>query len=346
MPPAGTHATDLLVKVRNEPKTNLANFPAFAGVYECREPRQHCAIMIALPSPFTVRMKQIPAISAVAILLACIHSARGQAAPDTTPDPLPIQSAARPFNLSIVGPVYAAGSDARSADFQANQLPGMMETINANLGEYAPLANISSTALDPSKLVLSTASQVRVYFLGEGAGYRNTLGINLDGTGISSGNPQLIFPNASSHETYYTWGRGTSEANRSSVEPLIAGDFVDLGTLAAGQKLDFFMLANGALTPSISRVWTADSSYNSDGIQHMASFAVTDSAYLLMSFEDLSGGGDLDYNDLVFAVEIGAANVQALANPEPQAVLSLLVLGAAVIIARRRLGASCSPAAA
>ena len=122
------------------------------------------------------------AVAATAAALACANAALAQAA-DNTPDPLPIQSAARPFNLSIVGPVYAAGSDARSAAFQANELPGMMKTVNANLGEYAPLANVSSTALDPSKLVLSTAAQVRVYFLAEGAGYHNTLGINLTGTG-------------------------------------------------------------------------------------------------------------------------------------------------------------------
>ncbi len=284
-------------------------------------------------------LRRACAAAATAAALACANGALAQSA-DTTPDVSPFQAAARPFNLSIVGPVYAAGSDSRSATFQANELPGMMKTINENLGEYAPLANVSSTALDPSKLVLSTAAQVRVYFLGEGAGYHNTLGINLSGTGIASGNPKLVFPDASSHETYYSWGRGTSATTRSATEPLIAGDFVDLGMLAAGQKLDFFMLANGASTPAKSRVWTADPSYNSDGIQHMASFAVNNSAYLLMSFEDLAGGGDQDYNDLVFAVEIGVANVQALANPEPQAVLTILVLGGAVLIARRRLSAS------
>lgn len=273
----------------------------------------------------------------IAASLTCAGTSFAQPAVDNTPDPLPIQSAARPFNLSIVGPVYAAGSDARSAAFQANELPGMMKTVNANLGEYAPLANVSSTALDPSKLVLSTAAQVRVYFLAEGAGYHNTLGINLTGTGIASGNPRLVFPDASSHETYYTWGRGTSATTRSAAEPLIAGDFADLGTLAAGQKLDFFLVADGANYASKARVWTADSSYNSDGIQHMASFAVNNSAYLLLSFEDLTGGGDRDYNDLVFAVEIGAANVQALANPEPRAVLVMLVLAGAVLAVRRRL---------
>ena len=47
--------------------------------------------------------------------------------------------------------------------------------------------------------------------------------------------------------------------------------------------------------------------------------------------------GDRDYNDLVFAVEIGTKNVQALANPEPHQILTFLLLGATVYIVRRRL---------
>ena len=75
---------------------------------------------------------------------------------DNTPNVSPVQAAARPFNLDITGPVYLAGSDARSAAFQANELPAMMNTVNQNLGEFKPLSDISSKALDPSKLVLST----------------------------------------------------------------------------------------------------------------------------------------------------------------------------------------------
>ena len=54
-----------------------------------------------------------------------------------------VQSAARPFNLDIAGPVYLAGSDSRSAAFQANELPAMMNTVNQNLSEFKPLTDIS-----------------------------------------------------------------------------------------------------------------------------------------------------------------------------------------------------------
>lgn len=59
---------------------------------------------------------------------------------------------------------------------------------------------------------------------------------------------------------------------------------------------------------------------NPDGINHVVSFAyaMKDSPYLILGFEDLYGGGDRDFNDLLFAVDIGAINVAALTGtPEP-----------------------------
>jgi len=255
---------------------------------------------------------------------------------DVTPDASPVQSAARPFGLNIAAPVMLAASDAQSAQFQTEQLPELMKVVNSNLGETRKLSDFSSKALDPSKLVMSTDAQVRVYFLGEGAGYKNTLGYNLSGTGIREGAPKLIFPDASSRVSWYN---STGVGPRSASEPLFAGDFVDIGKVSAGQKLDFFLIANGAASyPNPATVWTANTAYNSDGLQHMASFAVAGSPYLLLSFEDVRGGGDMDFNDLVFAVEIGAANVEALANPEPHEILTFALAGGLVWFARRRFG--------
>lgn len=255
-----------------------------------------------------------------------------------------VQSAARPFNLDIASPVYLAGSDAKSADFQSNSLPGLMNLVNENLREYQAVSDVGTKALDPTKLTLNTAAQVRVYFLGEGAGFWNTLGVNLNGTGPVSGDPLLIFPNASSHDSWYNYN-SSPDAARSTSAPLRAGDFVDMGTVAGGTTLDFFLLADGARSPSLSRTWTADTTLNSDGLQHVVSFAVQDSPYLLIGFEDLAGGGDRDYNDVVFAVEIGAANVTALANPEPHTVLSLLLLAGAVLYFRGHLARRTEEAA-
>jgi len=245
----------------------------------------------------------------------------------------PIQSSARPFGLDIVDQVQLAGSDSDSAEFQTDVLPTVNEWINLNLSENQAVEVTSSIKLDPSKLSLATASDARVYFVGEGAGYHNTLGFNTGGGGISTGNPLLIFPDASSSSSYY--GGVSNTGVRSASAPLLPGDFVDLGTLEAGTQLDFFLISNGA--NGGTNVFSTDTSVNPDGIDHVVAFALTDSPYLLIGFEDLYGGGDLDYNDLLFVVDIGTTNVEVLTSaPEPS---SLMILGSFIVFAaylRRR----------
>ena len=230
----------------------------------------------------------------------------------------PYQSPARPYGLNIAAPVQLAGSDAASANFQANYLSGMLTLINERLGERVPQHNVSTLALDPAKLTLSTEAAVRVYFLGEGAGYRNSLGFNTltasmqPGSGIVNGLAKLIFANAST----------PANGSRTMQDPLLAGDFVDLGTKAAGSLLDFFLIANGAY--GNGNVFTANTARNADNTPHVVSFVVANSPYLIIGFEDLWNGGDKDYNDLVFAVNIGAQNVKNLISaPEPATLLTM-----------------------
>ncbi len=244
---------------------------------------------------------------------------------------LKVQSDARPYDLDIVAPVMQAGSDEASAEFQAEVLPDMLDFIDANLSETQTVSNLSSITLDPSKLYLANDANVRVYFLGEGAGYHNTLGFNTDGASIYDGDPFLIFPDASSIDSYYPYGDSTTWRNRSA--PLLPGDFVDLGTFSAGTQLDFFLIADGA--NGGSNIWSTDASVNADGLVHTVSLAQPGSPYLLIGFEDLWGGGDKDYNDLLFAVDIGAANVSYLANPEPSTWLIMALLAAGVVYASR-----------
>lgn len=250
--------------------------------------------------------------------------------------PSPIQSKVRPFGLDIVGPVMRAGSDATAADFQKNALPGITAFVNATLPESQALSD-SASLLDPSKLSLKTAADVRVYFVGEGASYANTLGFNTTGTGVASGDPQLIFPNASSNTSL----TGDQSGPRNSSNPLLPGDFVNLGQMNAGTQLDFFLIADGA--NGGTKVFSADMSANPDGLNHTVAFAyaVPDSPYLIMGFEDLYGGGDQDFNDLVFAVDLGAANIaQLTGTPEPALFLTLGTFGAGLwLIKRRRDGA-------
>ncbi|MCP5522491.1 MAG: DUF4114 domain-containing protein [Verrucomicrobiales bacterium] len=240
-----------------------------------------------------------------------------------------------PFGLDLVAPVNLAGSDDASASFQQNVLPAVTDFLNTQLSESQSV-DASAMLLDPTRLELQTASDVRVYFIGEGAGYHNTLGFTTDGSGsVTSDTAALIFPDASSSVSTYD---PASTPLRTTSAPLLPGDFVDLGTLDAGTLLDFFLIANGA--SGGSNVYSTETSLNPDGINHVVAFsyAIPDSPYLIIGFEDLYGGGDKDYNDLLFAVDIGAANIKALtANSEPA---FLFILGGfgAFVWSRRRPG--------
>ncbi len=246
----------------------------------------------------------------------------------------PVQSPARPFNLDIAAPVQLAGSDAASAKFQAEVLPGMLKLAEQSLSERSKLSNFHSIALDPSKLVLAHDATARVYFLSEGAGFRNSLGISTTGKGPLGKDATLIFPDASSSNGY----GGSGAQVRTRKEPLVAGDFVNLGNYKAGTSLDFFLIADGAAGGK--NFFSTDLSLNRDGIVHAVSLAPDGSAYLIIGFEDLLGGGDRDFNDLLFAVEIGKANVEnlvGLSAPEPTLAMgAVLVFGLLAGFTRRR----------
>ncbi|GDX40843.1 hypothetical protein LBMAG21_11350 [Armatimonadota bacterium] len=244
---------------------------------------------------------------------------------------LEIQSKARPLGLDIVGNVKERGSDTASADFQKSVLPKVQNLINTRLGEQKALGDLKTISLDKNKLKLKTQSDVRVYFAGEGAGYHNSLGFNTKGEGVKSGDPKLIFPDASSSVDYLS---KNTNPKRTQSEPLLAGDFVNLGRFGAGTLLDFFLIADGA--NGGKNVYTANSATNPDRIQHMVAFVVPDSPYLLISFEDLYGGGDRDYNDSMFVVNIGAANVKALSGPEPSTFAMLGTCAMTLGMYRRR----------
>ncbi len=241
-----------------------------------------------------------------------------------------VQSKAAPFGLEIAGPVMVAGSDEASAQFQKEVLPEINKLLDVKLTERFTLGE-TAWKLDPAQLTLSQAADVRVYFVGEGAGYQNTLGVNAEGIGIKEGDPELIFPNASSPNSYL----GSGGVRRTQSEPLMAGDFVDLGTFEGGSLLDFFLIADGA--NGGKNVYSTSGKLNPDFFDHVVAFGLEGSPYLIIGFEDLFGGGDMDYNDLVFAVDIGYHNVAKLTGtPEPRGALLLGSLGAIVLLSRRR----------
>jgi hypothetical protein len=263
----------------------------------------------------------------------------GLVAPAAAQVDSPVQAAARPYGIEIVDKVSLAGSDEASALFQAKVLPSITQLINTNLSETSKFSQANNFSLDPTKLRMAVESASRVYFVGEGAGYRNTLGFNTIEAGQATpttaltDSAQLIFPDATSSVSTYN---PASTVKRTASNPLLPGDFVDLGTFGAGSMLDFFLIADGA--SGGKTVWTTSATRNSDRIDHVVAFALPDSPYLVIAFEDLAGGGDRDYNDVVFAVDIGAINVQRLlSTPEPATWALAFGLGAVAFFWRRRM---------
>jgi hypothetical protein len=232
------------------------------------------------------------------------------ASPQATPVPL---------NLPVIGNVQISGSDSRAVEFNSNWLPKFQRVINDNLSESVVFTNAEGFRLDSSKLFLRQEARqvIRVYFLAEGAGYQNTLGFAFTPAGSPTpGTPSVIFPNASI-------GSGRT---RTIDEPIRQGDFVEIGRGGNGWQLDFFLISDAFRQwrnacndsschnpPNLAWLWN-DVSKNGDKLQHVVAFAMPNSPYILVGFEDIVGGGDLDYNDALFVVDIGMENTVPLTD--------------------------------
>jgi hypothetical protein len=160
--------------------------------------------------------------------------------------------------------------------------------------------------------LIATGGDVVVTFVTNGAGYTSEL--FLDGAlGDEIG---AIFNN-------WTTELGTS---------------MNLGSFVAGTELVFKLLVQQ--TGDV--FYTGDGTRNLDGMVHAVVQKFT--AQVLVGFEDIMGGGDLDYDDLVFAFmnvmaedsprgEVGGTT-GALAVDEPSTLLlfggGLVVLGMAM----------------
>lgn len=185
-------------------------------------------------------------------------------------------------------------------------------------------AEIGARQLDPTQLTLTTDFAVEVFFINEGAGYRNQLGVTSTGTTEFS---QLLFEDITcTTDCAFTGYRspelafGTPDGN-----PLEIGDYYDLGTVQAGSTLDFFINSDGYQNPNATTLY-AEADRNVDGLQHALAYEYQ--GYLVLAFEDIVGGGDLDYNDVVFALNVGSENLSSFASagvPEPKTVAGVVL---------------------
>jgi|GEM_PF-667747 hypothetical protein len=200
---------------------------------------------------------------------------------------------------------------------------------------------LSQYQLDASKLFWNGVDPVEVYFINEGAGYRNQLLYTATDDAGNLVKSDMIFEDVSSAESILSNSDG----------PLVLGQGVSLGKFSGPTQLDFSIVSDGfnlakpkanAKPKAIEkyeqevarRTLGGDASKNVDGLQHVVAFQHND--WIILGFEDIIGGGDLDYNDVVFAVRGAQQGRPSEDVPEPSAILSLLVLGVGGFTTLRR----------
>ncbi|NMG57005.1 DUF4114 domain-containing protein [Geitlerinema sp. P-1104] len=197
---------------------------------------------------------------------------------------------------------------------------------------------VASRQLNLSDLTLKFDHEVKVHFLSEGANFRNQLGVNVSGaTEISD---TILFDDIVCVTDSCSTFKGYRDSHITPERYLEAGDLVNLGMIKAGSTLDFFLNSNGFNRSNPQRLHL-DASKNPGG--HQQVMAYQESGYLVLAFEDVIinwGGSDKDFNDVVFAIDIGEKNLRHLNGetvPEPTLLFGLLgVSGAFSLLGRKR----------
>jgi len=180
----------------------------------------------------------------------------------------------------------------------------------AGIANAGPIPYPAAGVPNPITYTFTAAAtgDITAYFYGSTAAYTNDLGMLVNG--VSTGIEGL-----NNHTSPY-------------------GLALNLGSVTAGDTLVFVLnnLAPGGIGP-----WYSDQSMNSDGVNHVYSTDFAGDSIIpagvFVSFEDLPGGGDYNYNDEDFVF----TNVSINRVPEPSA-LALFGAGliAFVFITRRK----------
>ncbi len=228
----------------------------------------------------------------------------------------PYQATDRPLNLPITAKVQLAGSDSTSTAFEGVKA-GYLQYVAKMLPEGVAFTGAGLNTLDPQRLYFMFDYAPRVYYIYEGACYTNALGATIATTATPTNTPLTgnkfdIFPNTHSSISYVC---SSGSGVRSQSEPLMAGDFVQLPTVKAGQQLQFFLMANLDSNSVPQATYYNGTTTNPDNFQHMIAFFPDNSQYMIIGFEDMYGGGDKDCNDVVYVVDIGPNNAALLRNP-------------------------------
>lgn len=182
--------------------------------------------------------------------------------------------------------------------------PGLVKRLNAAFPEGKAISKIGTGDIELIKgEEIDNNYEVKITVVHEGAAYKNTLGYYTYPKGQKPTKAsdikdiKIVFPN---YETGYL--------NSVGGNVLKAGDTV---TLPVKFEKDVFIgfvvlqdgwkQGTGKIDPNAVKFYT-DSALNSDKLQHTTAYYDTQDKRSIVGIEDISYGGDKDYNDLMFMI--------------------------------------------
>jgi|GEM_PF-3363652 len=189
-------------------------------------------------------------------------------------------------------------------DFHATTYGNGLTGSNANAfqefvntdAQALDLSTINGRKLDSSKLTINQDQEVKIYFVNEGAHFRNKLAIQSVGVTSLSG---FIFDDVSCLEVGCAYSETLGEYILYPDDVLELGDYVSVGNVESGSQLSFELI-----TPD--NTLSSDNSLNPS---NKGVIAYEYEGYLILAWEDAH---DSDFNDVIFAVDIGQENLNCI----------------------------------
>jgi len=242
--------------------------------------------------------------------------------------------------------VVAAGAftaTSASAQTRVDLDQNLLNTFNSTFvqDEQAFLSNAGQFQVDLNDLIYTGYGEnnaLEVFFINEGAGYRNALSLGVGGSSVQNS----VFSDISSANSVVSESDGALDLGQGV--SFLPSELTPEAVF--GSAIELTLNANG----SSKYVYSTDESKNVDGLQHVVGYNYNDGVddWLILGFEDLYGelgasgadgsnpgfnnqNSDRDFNDVVIALR-GVTAKESV--PEPGMVMGLA--GAAALGALRR----------